>query len=176
MGLEEEIQKAVAQTWSVFGRRWWFALEREDATQHAFMVCWSKRDRFDPARSSAATFFSLVARQAITNMNRAEMARRTESLNTEVGEDVEWISTLPAPAGRDLPVENELVDLVEGALEEAVTVPQADTVRRIVAGQTVSEIARDRGTSHQAVSKQYRAAVAGVQKALSVAETVSSLA
>lgn len=166
--LEKDIAQAVAQVWSVFGRRWWFALEREDATQQAFMACWSARHRFDPARASATTFFSLIARQEITRMNRDLRRREMQSLNIEVGEsEEEAIAFVEAPEGRDLPVENELVDLVEAAMDENLSAFQADTVRRIMAGETATEIARDRGTSHQAVSRQYQTGLARVRETIS---------
>lgn len=100
-------------------------------------------------------------------MNRDLRRREMQSLNVEVGEDVEWVSTLSAPEGRDLPVENELVAMIGAVIDDELSPLQADTVRRIVGGETTVEVAAGRGVSHQAISRQYQTGLAKVREGIS---------
>lgn len=166
MGLEADITRAVDQTWSVFGRRRWSALDRDDAKQEAWLACWAARDRYDSSRSAPTTFFSLVARQAIQHQMKRETRRQMESLNTVIGEDIEWISTLEAPEARNVVEDREIMRMVEDAMAD-LTPLQADTIGRTMNGERRSEIARDRGTSHQAVSRQLTTGLDQLREVLS---------
>lgn len=83
----EQFYEVANQVWAAFARRagWPARIEREDAVQEAVTKCWENRKNHDASRSSERTYFSMVARHAITNKTqRKRPARIIDVLGADI--------------------------------------------------------------------------------------------
>ena len=172
--LNKHITEAISATWAAFGRRWWNELDAEDAKQQAFVICWERKDLYDPERSSPYTFFSMIARQSITAMRQKNSKiRETVSLSAETFED--------GPSAADCIPAREEDSVVEFRDEfqlvmEAIGTPglltdaERKTLESVASGVSSTELAGIQGVSPQAVSKRLQKGLSKLRSALSKAQ------
>ena len=169
--LEEQIIEAVEATWAAYGSRWWNALDADDAKQQAFMACWERKDRYNPELSAPATFFSMVARQAITVLRQKHSSNReTVSLSGEIVEDGPSHADLIPAREENVAETRDEVALVKGAARELLTKAELETLESVTQGAIPKEMAAAQGVSPQAVSKRLNKGLSKLRSALSKAQ------
>ena len=108
----------VERVWARFYRRWPL-LDADDAKQQATLTCLRRANQWNGAKSSAPTYFSMVARHAIQMLHDVEQTHRRRhpmSSNDEIGENVCLIDAVPDPNTRDAAEDCEMASALDSVL------------------------------------------------------------
>jgi len=156
----EQLYTWAARVWANRIRNFHPDIEREDAIQEAVLRAWLKRDKFDPAKAKAVTFFSTVMRNEIHQ--HAKVARNNRrTTTTDLGaEDADTLQNIPCPLCDPL---MQLLDEEErGELQRAIdSLPRTtqEVIELRINDTPLREIATMFGVSHQAITKRYSRAI-----------------
>lgn len=163
-----DIPEIVERVYARFYRMWPL-LDPQDAKQQAILVCLMKADTWNGALSSAPTFFSMVARHAITNAHEKEATHRRQhpvSSNQSNGVGNEMIHSVPAPCKTEPAEAAEIASRVQCVLSTL-----SPLVRDLIAAEgdpgAKAAILKAAGITRQAGDKRVRKAHGMVTRNLS---------
>ncbi len=101
--------------------------DAEDAVQEIFISLWKSANRFDPSKSSEATFVSMVARRRLIDMSRKKQkgietveADSIDQTDQSAGSDPTRRAELSDDAGKVLQALNELSDQQQRVIKLSV--------------------------------------------------------
>ena len=156
------------RVWSAHARSWWFSIERDDAIQAAVLRCWKNRDTFDPTKSSAATFFSMICRQEMGHRN-AQAKRHADavpySLNFQTAEGTEMGEFQTARVETDMVEVRDEMALVESRIV-SFTADERRDLFALKDRNGPANLSRRLGISRAAGSARCRKALQKAQEAL----------
>ena len=150
------IRRICERVWSQESRKYCFNVDREDAVSQAFTKCLTYSHRWDASLGSENTYFSMIARDSIKQLNFIE--RRVskplvKSLDFSYREGGPTMSDGMAADNGDCVVERQdEVDMVREAMSR-LTPDQREAVLASTEFNAQEDLAKRRGVSQQAVSR-----------------------
>lgn len=149
------IRKICENVWKYEMRKRCFSVDRDDAVSEAFERCLRYSHKWDAALGSENTYFSMVARNAMAQLNERErrvadhwMARSLDYRHN----DGSTVGDLTPSKESDCAIEkHESIDKMKQALA-TLTDYQRESVLALVDRGSQREIAERRGVTQQAVS------------------------